>query len=146
MKVNALAGNRTPVNCMGRSYTHQYSTNSDVYRHINDTLQQKFTEVSGKVKCHNFSWTKFGLSLTTKPTIYQWSRSWNSFRKVNALAGNRTRVNCLGSSYAHHYTTNAVMYRHINDALQQKFTEVSGKGKHQKTLLFKHKVWIVLDH
>lgn len=25
----------------------------------------------------------------------------------NALAGNRTRVNCLEGSYAHHYTTNA---------------------------------------
>ena len=29
--------------------------------------------------------------------------TWN----LSALAGNRTRVNCLGSSYAHHYTTNA---------------------------------------
>ncbi|CAM4568229.1 unnamed protein product [Leuciscus chuanchicus] len=27
--------------------------------------------------------------------------------KGNALAGNRTRVNCLEGSYAHHYTTNA---------------------------------------
>ena len=27
--------------------------------------------------------------------------------KRHALAGNRTRVNCLEGSYAHHYTTNA---------------------------------------
>ena len=27
--------------------------------------------------------------------------------RVRALAGNRTRVNCLEGSYAHHYTTNA---------------------------------------
>ena len=27
-----------------------------------------------------------------------------------ALAGNRTRVNCLASSYAVHYTTNALVY------------------------------------
>ena len=27
--------------------------------------------------------------------------------KKCALAGNRTRVNCLEGSYAHHYTTNA---------------------------------------
>ena len=27
--------------------------------------------------------------------------------KSAALAGNRTRVNCLEGSYAHHYTTNA---------------------------------------
>ena len=26
---------------------------------------------------------------------------------VSALAGNRTRVNCLEGSYANHYTTNA---------------------------------------
>ena len=29
-------------------------------------------------------------------------------RTADALAGNRTRVNCLEGSYAHHYTTNAV--------------------------------------
>ena len=28
-------------------------------------------------------------------------------KKVNASAGNRTRVNCLEGSYAHHYTTDA---------------------------------------
>ena len=28
-----------------------------------------------------------------------------------ALAGNRTRVNCLEGSYAHHYTTNANTYQ-----------------------------------
>ena len=28
-------------------------------------------------------------------------------KKKVALAGNRTRVNCLEGSYAHHYTTNA---------------------------------------
>ena len=27
--------------------------------------------------------------------------------KINASAGNRTRVNCLEGSYAHHYTTDA---------------------------------------
>ena len=32
--------------------------------------------------------------------------------KMNrALAGNRTRVNCLEGSYAHHYTTNALIVR-----------------------------------
>ena len=29
------------------------------------------------------------------------------FKIVDALAGNWTRVNCMGSSYAGHYTTNA---------------------------------------
>ena len=28
-------------------------------------------------------------------------------QNIRALAGNRTRVNCLEGSYAHHYTTNA---------------------------------------
>ena len=28
-------------------------------------------------------------------------------KNIRALAGNRTRVNCLEGSYAHHYTTNA---------------------------------------
>lgn len=33
---------------------------------------------------------------------------WNSAKgRPAALAGNRTRVNCLEGSYAHHYTTNA---------------------------------------
>ncbi|XP_017901004.1 PREDICTED: nascent polypeptide-associated complex subunit alpha, muscle-specific form-like [Capra hircus] len=33
---------------------------------------------------------------------------WNSAKgQLAALAGNRTRVNCLEGSYAHHYTTNA---------------------------------------
>ena len=31
----------------------------------------------------------------------------NFYCKKFALAGNRTRVNCLEGSYAHHYTTNA---------------------------------------
>ena len=30
-------------------------------------------------------------------------------KRYFALAGNRTRVNCLEGSYAHHYTTNASM-------------------------------------
>ena len=29
--------------------------------------------------------------------------------KIIASAGNRTRVNCLEGSYAHHYTTDALM-------------------------------------
>ena len=38
-------------------------------------------------------------------------QAWASLVKGNklALAGNRTRVNCLGSSYANHYTTNAFL-------------------------------------
>ena len=36
----------------------------------------------------------------------------NALSKINpALAGNRTRVNCLEGSYAHHYTTNALLVR-----------------------------------
>ena len=72
-----------------------------------------------------FSSTKFGLSLTTKTTIYQWSSSWDLFRKITALDGNLTRVNCLGISYAHHYTTNADIWRYINDNWQHKFTKFS---------------------
>ena len=30
-------------------------------------------------------------------------------KKDNASAGNRTRVNCLEGSYAHHYTTDAFL-------------------------------------
>ena len=32
-------------------------------------------------------------------------------KKINASAGNRTRVNCLEGSYAHHYTTDAFLYQ-----------------------------------
>ena len=32
-----------------------------------------------------------------------------------ASAGNRTRVNCLEGSYAHHYTTDALMVFFITD-------------------------------
>ena len=31
----------------------------------------------------------------------------------NASAGNRTRVNCLEGSYAHHYTTDALQYTEV---------------------------------
>ena len=37
---------------------------------------------------------------------------WLARKRENepsALAGNRTRVNCLEGSYAHHYTTNACL-------------------------------------
>ena len=34
--------------------------------------------------------------------------------KNSALAGNRTRVNCLEGSYAHHYTTNAHVTKSSN--------------------------------
>ena len=30
-------------------------------------------------------------------------------KKITASAGNRTRVNCLEGSYAHHYTTDAML-------------------------------------
>ena len=32
-------------------------------------------------------------------------------KKVVASAGNRTRINCLEGSYAHHYTTDALLSR-----------------------------------
>ena len=35
--------------------------------------------------------------------------------KINASAGNRTRVNCLEGSYAHHYTTDADVTRLNSD-------------------------------
>ena len=31
----------------------------------------------------------------------------------NASAGNRTRVNCLEGSFAHHYTTNTLQYTEV---------------------------------
>ena len=37
------------------------------------------------------------------------SCSLNQRKRVIASAGNRTRVNCLEGSYAHHYTTDALM-------------------------------------
>ena len=40
---------------------------------------------------------------------------WNSAKgQLAALAGNRTRVNCLEGSYAHHYTTNACLVSFSN--------------------------------
>lgn len=51
---------------------------------------------------------------TTHPKVFgaagghrRSSASTSARAKGNALAGNRTRVNCLEGSYAHHYTTNA---------------------------------------
>ena len=34
----------------------------------------------------------------------------NEMLKIYALAGNRTRINCLEGSYADHYTTDAQQY------------------------------------
>ena len=41
-------------------------------------------------------------------SLSKWVRKQKKEKKF-ALAGNRTRVNCLEGSYAHHYTTNALM-------------------------------------
>ena len=45
----------------------------------------------------------------------------------NASAGNRTRVNCLEGSYAHHYTTDALQY--IKVATKWKFFCSAGKRR-----------------
>ena len=40
--------------------------------------------------------------------INESSNEYAEMKNTIAMAGNRTRVNCLGSSYAYHYTTNAI--------------------------------------
>lgn len=50
-----------------------------------------------------------------------WPKGGRKKKRGVALAGNRTRVNCLEGSYAHHYTTNAgdstpcwdTIYKHL---------------------------------
>ena len=42
----------------------------------------------------------------------------------NASAGNRTRVNCLEGSYAHHYTTDAAIVTLIRQIQYLSYTEV----------------------
>ena len=52
---------------------------------------------------------RYGGSTSTslcQSLLSQWMRLQKN-EKEFALAGNRTRVNCLEGSYAHHYTTNA---------------------------------------
>ena len=45
------------------------------------------------------------------------------------MAGNRTRVNCLEGSYAHHYTTNALLKAIIEDRhFEEKERQVKGKS------------------
>ena len=40
-------------------------------------------------------------------------RNEQKIEKEYALAGNRTRVNCLEGSYANHYTTNAQLKKDL---------------------------------
>ena len=47
------------------------------------------------------------------------SASTSARAKGHALAGNRTRVNCLEGSYAHHYTTNAVSSQQLAPSLRR---------------------------
>ena len=43
------------------------------------------------------------------------------------MAGNRTRVNCLEGSYAHHYTT--IAWKQLECLLTQQSTSVLGEGE-----------------
>ena len=56
-----------------------------------------------------------------------------------ALAGNRTRVNCLEGSYAHHYTTNACIATLKVPTKLQNYTAVSPYLKWLKKVL--QSVW-----
>ncbi len=49
-------------------------------------------------------------------------------KKDNASAGNRTRVNCLEGSYAHHYTTDAFLLGLYYRSLHMMYIR---KGHHQ---------------
>ena len=44
-----------------------------------------------------------------KPNISELFSQSLKQKKIIASAGNKTRVNCLEGSYAHHYTTDALM-------------------------------------
>ena len=59
---------------------------------------------------------------------YKKKNSWNQTKKkdkICALAGNRTRVNCLEGSYAHHYTTNAHQLTSANFNYKKILTSLS---------------------
>lgn len=45
----------------------------------------------------------------------------------NASAGNRTRVNCLEGSYAHHYTTDAYDMSSQSDEVKNNFFKCQSK-------------------
>ncbi|RXN04425.1 hypothetical protein ROHU_012966 [Labeo rohita] len=139
-KGNALAGNRTRVNCLEGSYAHHYTTNAGggrrlwrgySFRNVGNVTSARgesqrarllFSIVDSISACHaedRGSIPRRGdLALccrrTARPTVFGAARgrrrssaSTSAGAKGNALAGNRTRVNCLEGSYAHHYTTNA---------------------------------------
>lgn len=63
------------------------------------------------------------------------SASTSAGAKGNALAGNRTRVNCLEGSYAHHYTTNAGggrrLWRSEKNARSARVTHRGQRGLHR---------------
>ena len=66
----------------------------------------------------------WGFALAKKIT-YMKKKFENMFS--NASAGNRTRVNCLEGSYAHHYTTDAYNIRCQSDELNKNFFKWQSK-------------------
>ena len=50
------------------------------------------------------------LSQNSSKTKENINRMKRDEKRERALAGNRTRVNCLEGSYANHYTTNAALF------------------------------------
>ena len=89
---------------------------------------------------HN--WTELGLLVRIK-NIGEWiffllkkhkgKKNNRIEKKKCALAGNRTRVNCLEGSYAHHYTTNA--YPEVREII---------KVKNTIAVQVPHRSWILL--
>ena len=75
--------------------------------------------------------------------IFNWMLAFSSTTSVfnvkgtNAMAGNRTRVNCLEGSYAHHYTTIATHYCETCPDLElplqkHSLTRMSRKGEERE--------------
>jgi hypothetical protein len=82
----AMAGNRTRINCLEGSYAHHYTT---------------IALIKPGVTLCNF---RMRLYVNEELRILILGNNKNL-----AMAGNRTRINCLEGSYAHHYTTIALI-------------------------------------
>ena len=71
-----------------------------------------YCATEARCQCKKLTFTVLGAWFSMVKCIFQrliskQSIIWKKVFTCNASAGNRTRVNCLEGSYAHHYTTDA---------------------------------------
>ena len=115
---------KTRINLVPRAFSHCVISYPDLGLRSCKKKRKKEPSLFSISQFNNRNRRKIYLSFN----VIQKKNSWNQTKKedkICALAGNRTRVNCLEGSYAHHYTTNAHISERANFNLKTILTSRS---------------------